>query len=141
MAVTQGFLLDKSALARWPEPSVATVLDPLADTNLLFSCPVIELEVRYSARSPREYDELVQRRRLAYRWVESTTAALRLALDWQAVLASKSHLRAVGIADLIIAATAAVHDLTVLHYDKDFEILGDLCSAPHQYVVPLGSVA
>jgi predicted nucleic acid-binding protein len=138
--VTGGFLLDKSALARWSHPRVAAVLDVLATNRLLFSCAPIELEVRCSARSPREYKAMASDRSKTYEWVEMTSGAQALALEWQAVLAGKSHLRAVGVADLLIAATAAVHDLTVMHYDQDYEVLGRLCGAPHRYVVPLGSV-
>jgi predicted nucleic acid-binding protein len=138
--VTAGYLLDKSALARWGKPSVAQVLDPLLAANLLYTCPVIELGVLYSARSPTEYALVAHQRRIAYRWAETTAAAQATAMGWQAELARTSQHRGVGVADLLIAATAAEHGLAVLHYDRDFAILGDQCRAPHQFVVPPGSL-
>jgi hypothetical protein len=38
------YLLDKSALARWPKPAVAPVLDELSDRGLLAVCGAVEIE-------------------------------------------------------------------------------------------------
>lgn len=64
-----------------------------------------------------------------------------MALDLQASLAAAGTLRAVGPVDLLIAATAVQHELTVLHYDGDFELLAEADDRVAQrWVVPRGSV-
>lgn len=48
------------------------------------------------------------------------------ALEVQQLLADRGHHRSVAIPDLIIAATAELGGLTVLHVDKDFELVATL---------------
>ncbi|MCL4369147.1 MAG: VapC toxin family PIN domain ribonuclease, partial [Actinobacteria bacterium] len=44
------------------------------------------------------------------------------------------------IPDLVIAAAAESADLTVLHYDADFERIAEVTGQAHDWVVPRGSV-
>ncbi len=136
----RGWLLDNSALARWHEPTVGSVIEPLMASRSLFTCAVIELEVLYSARNATDYRELAADRRLRYGWAEMDAETWSRALRLQSQLADRSHLRAAGSTDLLIAATAQQHDLVVLHYDRDFETLGRLCDVKEQAIVPLGSI-
>jgi predicted nucleic acid-binding protein len=39
-----------------------------------------------------------------------------------------------------MAALAAVHRLTVVHYDVDFETAAEVLTFDHQWVLPRGSV-
>lgn len=135
----RGWLLDESALARWHQPAVGAVIEPLLESRSLFTCAVIELEVLYSARTAKDYRELAADRRHRYGWAEMDAETWSRALRLQRELADRSHLRAVGTSDLLIAATAQQHDLVVLHYDRDFETLGRLCGIKEQAIVPLGS--
>ncbi len=48
------------------------------------------------------------------------------ALEVQQLLADRGHHRAVAIPDLIIAATAELAGLTVLHVDNDFDLVATL---------------
>jgi len=48
------------------------------------------------------------------------------AVEIQAVLADRGQHRAPSIPDLIIAATAELAGLTVLHLDKDFDLIADV---------------
>lgn len=140
MAVSRGWLLDKSALARWRQPAVAARLEPAARSARLFTCAIIDLEVLYSARNSAEYASLALERRQAYEWVEMDAETWARAARLQSEIAVHGHLRAAGVADLLIAATAEQHGLTVLHYDRDFETLGRLCGVREEAVVPLGSL-
>lgn len=45
-----------------------------------------------------------------------------------------------AIADLIIAAVAERHRVTVLHYDADYDLIAEITGQPTQWVVPRGSV-
>jgi hypothetical protein len=39
----------------------------------------------------------------------------------------------------MIAATALVHDATILHYDRDFERIAEATDQPHEWIIPRGS--
>jgi hypothetical protein len=59
--------------------------------------------------------------------VEYLTPAIEdRAVSVQTSLADRGHHRAPSVPDLLIAATAELADLTVLHVDKDFELIADL---------------
>ncbi len=62
------------------------------------------------------------------------------ALDVQRRLAARSMTRAVGIRDLLVAATAEVAGVTLLHYDADFEHVAAITGQPVEWVVPRGTV-
>jgi predicted nucleic acid-binding protein len=47
-----------------------------------------------------------------------------------ALLADRGQHRAPSIPDLIIAATAELAGLTVLHLDKDFEVIASVTGQP-----------
>lgn len=139
--MTVGYLVDKSALARWDEASVAAVLDAALIAGLLWSCPPVDLEVLFSAQSPAEYLSVGHDRATTYSHAPLGDEVGVTALELQASLARSGQLRAVGPIDLLIAATAVTHGLTVLHYDRDFEILATADTRlAHQWVVPRGSV-
>nr|WP_245723548.1 PIN domain-containing protein [Microbacterium humi] len=46
------------------------------------------------------------------------------------MLVAKGHHRAPSVGDLLIAATAEAAGLTVLHVDKDFELIADVTGQP-----------
>ena len=140
MAVTRGWLLDKSALSRSQQPLVLAALAPRLRAARLFACAIVDLEVLYGARDSAEYVTLARERRQTYEWVEMDAETWARAARLQSELTVHAHLRAAGVADLLIPATAEQYGLTVLHYDRDFETLGRLCGVRQEAVVPLGSL-
>jgi predicted nucleic acid-binding protein len=48
--------------------------------------------------------------------------------------------RAAPVPDLIMSAAALASGLVVLHYDADFDRIAAAGGAPHEWVVPQGSV-
>lgn len=59
--------------------------------------------------------------------VEYLTPAIEdRALQVQLLLANKGHLRGPSIPDLLIAATAELAGLSVLHLDKDYDLISEL---------------
>jgi predicted nucleic acid-binding protein len=44
------------------------------------------------------------------------------------------------MADLLTATLAAAHQLTVVHYDADFETAATVLAFQHHWVLPTGSV-
>ena len=55
-----------------------------------------------------------------------TPAIFDRAIEVQAVLAARGQPRAPSLPDLLIAAVAELAQLTVLHVDKDFELIAEV---------------
>jgi len=63
--------------------------------------------------------------------VEYLTPAIEdRAVEVLTLLADRGRHRAPSIPDLIIAATAELAGLIVLHLDKDFEVIADITGQP-----------
>lgn len=63
--------------------------------------------------------------------VEYFTPAIEdRAIAVQAILAERGQHRAPSIPDLLIAAVAELAQLTVLHVDKDFELIAEVTGQP-----------
>lgn len=128
------YLADKSALTRSRVAEVAQRLDDLSEQNRLVTCQMIDLELLYSARNADEY-EAIRSARAGYRHVPVTADVCDQALALQRRLAEHSQHRR-PIPDLLIAATALLNDLIVLHYDRDFEVIAQVCELRQEWVVP-----
>jgi predicted nucleic acid-binding protein len=137
MAVAES-LVDKSAWARLAKPGVAQVLLPLLSAGRLAVCGMTELEVLYSVRSADEH----RRVRLELRGLERLATPDEVwdrALEVHGALAERGQHRTVPIPDLIIAAVAERHRLSVLHYDRDFDVIAEVTRQPVEWVVPCGT--
>lgn len=134
-------LADKSALARLHLEPVARRLGPMIEAGLVGTCGIIELEVRYSARSHREYEAVANDRRLGYEWFPMPDEIWDRALEVQHELSARGELRAVRFPDLLMAATAERHDLAVLHYDADYDRIAAITGQTVDWVVPAGAVS
>lgn len=126
MAVS-GWLVDKSALARL---GLSPDADEWADRikrGLVHICTVTRLEVGYSARSGDELRSIFGTVPVTSLLVEYFSPAIEeRALEVQVMLADRGKHRAPSLADLMIAATAELQGLVVLHVDKDFELIAEL---------------
>lgn len=135
------FLIDTSALVRrQSRAEVREALDPLIREGEAATCGIVDLEFLYGASSPRIYGAAVDGLRgMPHAPVEDVCLSRALAV--QATLASRSQHRGLSIPDLLIAACAEVNELTVLHYDSDFERIAAVTDQPTRWVVPRGSVS
>jgi predicted nucleic acid-binding protein len=135
------YLADKSALTRREtRPEVRQVIEPLLLSGAIATCGIVDLELLYSASSPAVYASLAASLRALPR-VPVTEATIDRALEVQASLAKRSQHRAVPLPDLIVAACAESVELTVLHYDGDYDRIAEITGQPTQWVLPRGSVA
>jgi len=75
-----------------------------------------------------------------YEWLATQDGDWRRALDVQAALWRGGRMRAVGLPDLLIAAVAEREQVTVLHYDGDYDFIPQITGQPMQWVVPRGTV-
>lgn len=133
-------LADKSALALLGHELVARRLGFMIEAGLVGTCGIIELEVRYSARSHPEYDEIGRDRGVGYEWFPMPDELWGRALEVQRALSERGQLRAVKFPDLLIAATAERHGLVVVHYDSDYDLIAAVTDQQTEWVVPQGSV-
>lgn len=64
-----------------------------------------------------------------------TPATEARAVEVQLLLADLGHHRGPSVADLIVAATAELAGLTVVHLDQDFEMIAKITSQPIERLV------
>ncbi|GAB2685126.1 PIN domain nuclease [Kribbella swartbergensis] len=105
----------------------------------LAACQMVALEYLNNAPDPQWYERLWEALH-GQRWVDVTSEAMDRALDVHHELAKKSQHRRFRLPDLIIAATAELAGLTVLHYDEDYDRIAKITGQPVEWVVPKGSL-
>jgi hypothetical protein len=121
------WLIDKSALVRLAESPDAAEWANRIGRGLVRITTVTRLEVGFSARSGKQARAAWRAAPLVAMPVEYLTPAVEdRAVEVQLLLADKGRHRAPSIPDLIIAATAELAQLTVLHLDKDFEVIANV---------------
>ena len=134
------FLIDTSALARiLKEPARSRWEKPLVE-GLIARCPVTEIEFLYSARNAEDRDELIGDLEALFGWTPLDDRAVTRAWSVQRELTAKGLHRSAGAVDLLVAATAELQGLTVLHYDNDFETIASVTGQPTQWLMPPGSL-
>jgi predicted nucleic acid-binding protein len=137
------YLLDNSVYQRLGRHhQVAAAVERfLGRGDLLASSDVSRLEAAFSARSRKDYGRIVTGLRDETLLLGLTDAVGTVAGELQDALAVQGKWRAVGVIDLLHAATAIVHDAVVVHYHADFELLGEVDERlRHEWVVPKGSI-
>jgi hypothetical protein len=124
-------LIDKSALIRLARSPQAEEWATRIERGLVRVCTVTRLEVGFSARSGNDLRAGYERAPLGRMPVEYLTPAIEdRAVEVQVALAERGQHRAASIPDLLIAATAELAQLTVVHDDKDFELIADITGQP-----------
>jgi hypothetical protein len=107
----------------------------------LATCGAVCWELLHNSRNGPEY----QSRRA------DLTALHRASfddVDWEQALDICQELavrggalhRAPSIADVVVAVAAERADLTVLHYDKDFDLIAGVTGQPCEWIAPKGSL-
>jgi predicted nucleic acid-binding protein len=125
------WLIDKSALVRLTASPDAAEWAGRVERGLVRIATVTRLEVGYSARSGPELRAGLRQPPMSSMPVEYLTPAIEdRAVEILALLADRGQHRAPSIPDLIIAATAELAGLTVLHLDKDFEVIAAITGQP-----------
>lgn len=139
MALGEPVLADKSA---WVQQAYSDVARDriafLRSAGRLHLCAVTIAELLYSSRSAEEM--AADQEDLALLEILHIDADVEDRVTWiMRKLASRGQHRAPSIADLFVSAVALTNDATVLHYDKDFELIADVTGLRHEWIVPRGS--
>jgi predicted nucleic acid-binding protein len=125
------WLIDKSALVRLADSPDALAWANRIERGLVRISTVTRLEVGFSARSADDLRAGVARPPLARMPAEYLTPAMEeRAVEVQLVLAERGQHRAASIPDLLVAATAELGQLTLLHLDKDFDLIAQVTGQP-----------
>lgn len=125
------WLIDKSALVRLASSPHAEEWATRISRGLVRISTLTRLEVGFSARTAGELRLSAAEPPLRAMPVEYLTPAIEdRAVAVQQALADVGKHRAPSIPDVLIAATAEVSGLTVLHLDKDFELIAEVTGQP-----------
>jgi len=131
-------LVDTSVLTRLRESSVRAVVEPLAASGRVARAGISDLEIGFSARNEREWDQLMRALEV-FVPLETDAAHLVRARQVQRTLAARGQ-RGRKLPDLLVAAAAETAGLRVLHYDADFDLIAGVTGQVCEWVVPAGSV-
>jgi len=141
VAAVATHLADTSALSRLHHPEVAAVMVPLLEAGLVATCAMADFEVLWSTRSPDDFDRVRSDRSLGYEWLPIHDADLIRVLDVQQELWRSGAMRTVPFPDLLVAAVAERHGVTVLHYDADYDRISATTGQATRWVAPRGSLS
>lgn len=125
------WLIDKSALVRLAASPDAAIWAGRIERGLVRVATVTRLEIGYSARSGLDLRAGLRQPPVSAMPAEYLTPAVEdRAVEVLTLLADRGQHRAPSIPDLLIAATAELAGLTVLHCDKDFELIAAVTGQP-----------
>lgn len=121
-----GWLIDKSAYVRLAmSPDQDEWLSRIS-RGLVRVATVTLLEIGFSARTAVSWRQM-QDPPISRMPVENLTPGVEArAVEVQGLLADRGHHRAASVPDLLIAAAAELAGATVLHLDKDFELIAEV---------------
>lgn len=136
MALTH--LFDTSVLTRLSHSAVRAAAEQLVAAGRAARAGISDLEIGFSARNVDEWDALASGLG-ELQLIETSAEHVRQARQTQRLLAQQGQ-RGRPVPDLLIAAAAEISQLTVLHYDSDFELIASVTGQRCEWVVPRGSI-
>lgn len=131
--MTTIWLIDKSALVRIGLSTDVAEWARRIERGLVRMSTVTRLEIGFSARTADSARSAWRKPPLAQMPLEYLTPAIEdRAAEVQLQLADRGQHRAPSVPDLLIAATAELAGLVVLHVDKDYELIASVTGQPVQ---------
>lgn len=135
------YLLDTSACVRIARlPELRDAWGPWFEDGMLSVCQLTELEIYSSSRSAEHLEEFKAIFQDHYTWALMPDAVWSRACEVQGLLARQGKQRSAGVVDLLVAATAELNRMTILHYDRDFETVAQVTGQPVRWVAEPGTV-
>lgn len=127
MVEQKRWLIDKSAYARLAASPDFEVWCDRMRRGLVAIAPVSLLEIGFSARSGADWRRIMSEPPITWLISESMTPRVEARMaEVQGLLAKHGNHRAAKIPDLMIAAVAEVNGYTILHVDKDFDLISEI---------------
>ena len=132
------YLADKSALVRLGSVGAEWLAAEIMDGNVRRSS-MTDMEIFYSAKSHGALLEIIEERQAGFRLVETQQVDWDRAAEVMVLLAENGKHRSVVIPDLLIAAVAERHGLTLVHYDSDFDHVAEVTDQATRWLAPRGT--
>jgi predicted nucleic acid-binding protein len=134
------FVADTSAWQRSRRGEVADAWSEAVQDRRIATCPIVVMELLYSARDATMFEEL-ERRLAHFRDVPVTRSVTNSAISALRALARIRPLHhRLPFSDVLIAAVAQDAGLGVLHYDEHFDRLAEVMSFESRWIAPRGSL-
>ena len=128
------YLIDTSGLFRILQGELRKAWSDQLAAGVIATCPIVELEFLYSARSLADRLEKQRLMHALLGWVPVHEGAFERAEQVQQLLTEAGAHRSAGPIDLLIAATAERERLTVLCDDRDYQKLATVTGQPVKLV-------
>jgi len=132
------YLADTSAWHR--SGQVAERWSALIEEDDLALCAPVKLELLWSARDRNHYAALAGDL-AGFRAFSVDRRAESAAERAQFLLAERGRHRGPLPVDLLVAAVAEVNDLTLLHYDRHFDVIARATGQPAEWIARRGTLA
>lgn len=132
------YLVDTSVLLRASIDQIGERLEQLQLAGKIWTCRVVDLELVFSARKA-DVSKLAAGRR-TFPEAPVTPPVMERALAVAEMLAEQGQHRGAKPAGLVIAAAAEAQDLTLLHYDVDYDRIAAVTGQPTTWVADRGSL-
>jgi hypothetical protein len=135
------YLIDTSVWGHRHQQAVAIRWRSVVEADEAAVCGLVRMEMLYTARSADEYDDLSDELG-ALHFIATGADAITRAGEVQQALAhvGGTHHRVAGVVDLVVAATAEIAGVPILHYDADYEAIAAVTGQPVEWVAPRGSL-
>ncbi|MGW5109601.1 PIN domain-containing protein [Nocardia sp. NPDC004123] len=128
------YLIDTSGLFRILQDKLRQAWMDQLTAGVIATCPAVELEFLYSARSLADRLEKQRLLRDLFGWVAMPDRVYERAETVQQLMTEQGIHRSAGPVDLLIAATAEHHRLTMLCDDRDFRSIARITGQPVVFV-------
>ncbi len=130
------FIADTSAWARASAPPVAGEFREAVEKGQILSCPIVALELLYTARDAEEFDAIVWKHS-GLREAPVTRSVTRTAISALRELARRRPgYHRVPPADALVAAAAQDAAVGVLHHDRHYDRLAEVLDFESRWIVP-----
>jgi predicted nucleic acid-binding protein len=131
------YLIDTSGIFRILQDKLRQAWSDQLAAGVIATCPVVELEFLYSARSLADRLETLRLLHDLFGWVPMSEHAWERAAEVQQLLTETGQHRSAGPIDLLIAATAERERLIVLCDDHDFQTVAAVTGQPVKLVTDI----
>lgn len=128
------YLIDTSGLFRILQSELRKAWSDQLAAGVIATCPIVELEFLFSARSLADRLEKQRLIRALFGWVPMSEEAYERASEVQQLLTETGAHRSAGPVDLLIAATAERERLIVLCEDRDYQTVAAVTGQPVKLV-------